>query len=160
MEKRYKKTDSEFEFYNDNFIQYKIDNVILNPASNSIADAHTFFRDKENLKARLYQLAGDENGSYVDNWKTTLMAFLPSAEKELQDIELEFKDYCDSEVNMGKARPDIWPKKLLQKRLKTEAKFDVLILERQKIESELQKYENIKIERDDSMLLKNGPIGS
>ena len=160
MEKRYNKNDKDFPIYMDFLINYKVGSFILSPNNQSaIAGSHTFFRTKENLKAELFKIIGNEKQKYLDSWNDWQFAYLPSAINELKEIEEEFISFSEQKVNMGFVKPTEYPKNLLLKKLKTEARHDILILEKERIEKELSEYKEVDEQKSESAILKDGAKG-
>jgi hypothetical protein len=154
MKKRYKPSDTEHDTYNDYYVRFISESKVFN--SEKFPSAYTIFWDKETLEVELFNLTGDKNG-IVDGEK---FGAIPYANEVLAAIEKQFQNYCRSQVAEGRSKPQTYPPDLLQKKLKCEARIDVLTGEKEMIEKRLQSIKSEVQKTDDTLVLKNGPKGS
>ena len=133
----------EYKFYNDQFDKFLILSHILN--SENPIGSRSILWDRASIEAE------------IDRLTTKL---IPDIEKKLQELESSFNGHCEQQINMGRKKPERWPKDLLEPRLKFEAYMDITKREIEVLKEQLHKrfIEPIKQAEEKSMLAR-GPLG-
>jgi len=133
----------EYKFYNDQFDKFLILSHILN--SENPIGSRSILWDRASIEAE------------IDRLTTKL---IPDIEKKLQELESSFNGHCEQQINMGRKKPERWPKDLLEPRLKFEAYMDITKREIEVLKEQLHKrfIEPIK-QAEAQGMLKRGPLG-
>ena len=133
----------EYKFYNDQFDKFLILSNILN-GDNPIG-SRSILWDRASIEAE------------IDRLTTKL---IPDIEKKLQELESSFNGHCEQQINMGRKKPERWPKDLLEPRLKFEAFMDITKREIEVLKEQLNKrfLEPIK-QAEEKRMLERGPLG-
>ena len=130
---RYKTTDKEHKIYSDWYADYKVNSRILNRGKNT-PGIYMFIWSPDNIKDEIIRLRGAE---------------IPAIEERLSKYAFQFSRYQERRELEGFEASDEWPDKLLEKRLKDEAKLDGTL---QELEILAKMKANIgmqKVEQDD-----------
>jgi hypothetical protein len=133
----------EYKFYNDQFDKFLILSHILN--SENPIGSRSILWDRASIEAE------------IDRLTTKL---IPDIEKKLQELTSSFNGHCEQQINMGRKKPERWPKDLLEPRLKFEAFMDITKREIEVLKDQLNKrfIEPIK-QAEAQGMLKRGPLG-
>lgn len=116
--------------------------------------------DEAACRQTLLQLVGnpDKDNHYLqeNTWKKAL---IPSAEKSLLKIKLEFNQWARNQVKNGFAlkRPKKWPDNLLEKRLKVEAFLDIHRREKEVVEQTIKEHKKQAEKERRKKILEFGP---
>jgi hypothetical protein len=62
----------------------------------------------------------------INNDEKKIYAFIPATKIHLAELEQKFLDYQKQREGLGYKKPEQWPKDMLNERLATEAKLDIL----------------------------------
>lgn len=144
----------KYPVYYDEIDKLMVNSQILNGGSMRI-NTHTTLWDKENIKAQLLELCGEEDGYYLLNGKLA-HAVIPSLLKRLAEMEKRFEYYKETCKNEGRKMPETMPTDMLTDFYKIKARITVAEEEENMLRKQLQKFENKEIAKDDSRVLEYG----
>jgi hypothetical protein len=116
-------------------------------------------RSKSGVEGLLMKWKGDLNKQYVQSGQL-LPSKLLEAEQALQAVDDTFESMKQTAVNTGRPLPKVMPVDLLERKLKAEAKFDVVIDEIKKLEKKLSEFQEKETTTKSKDILRNGPQGS
>jgi hypothetical protein len=153
----------KYPLYDRVFDRRRVNSDILNAGSKHVG-IHTKFFDEANCRQYELQFIGAETKKgkkYFENGDGDLeMAWLFAAEEKLNGLDKEFKEYQDRSRKEGRTIPTEWPKELFEKKLKYEARLDVLTEEYLFIKDLLKQYESKAEVKLAQGILRSGPVGS
>jgi hypothetical protein len=153
--KRYR--TEQHPLYDNLIVKFRNGSSILNPEK--IPSVHSIMWDRSTLLSYLRTYKGSEkDGTYKGSEKEYVMAIIPGIEEQLKALEDAFAGYQLQRTDQGFAKPEDWPKELLDKKLQLEAKLDVAKEELAKIEGKLNSMREKEENADDSKVLKYGPV--
>lgn len=150
---RYAPNSPYYEKYKDYYINFSVSSRILNSNQDSRANLATPFWTKATLEAELKTYVADfkRNG-------TTYVGTINNAEMECQAIEKDFQRYQKQMVLQGREKPEEYPNTMLTAKLKAEARYDVILAERDWLENKLSSIADKEEVIEDKEILKYGPI--
>jgi hypothetical protein len=159
MKQRYKTSDPEHRQYRDFYMYLQLNSRILNSGQDTQPNILTPYWTKANLESELLTLVGNDQGLFKRESQTS-QAYIPAAKMELEAIEKQFKRYCKTKVLEGREKPEEYPKEMLTRKLKAEAKLDVTLAEKEWIEKKLSLIKDKEEIIDQEEILKYGPVAS
>ena len=136
--------------------------LISNPhKSTNIYDSWVYYKlqDREGIEYLLYLWKGDDQGYYYKNGEK-LPSDLKAAEDDLQEVHNEFKRMQQRWINWGRKPPTEMPEDMMERKLKAEAKVDVIKDEIRKLEKALNAFKEKEAKIRKGQVLKYGPKGS
>lgn len=144
IKRRYSIRDPEYKFYTDRFDRLLILSDVLN-ADKTAGGRQTLY-DKRAIEIAI--LEREEK-------------IIPDFQRNLDDATIDFESFCTNQMNIGRNRPEVWPKHLLERRLLAEAGLDITKRELEVLKDQLQTrfIEPIK-EAEEKSMLAFGPIGT
>jgi hypothetical protein len=138
--------------YDNEYNLRMVQSNILNSGNQNFG-AYSSLWDKKTTVFEILRVGGDENGQYYRGTELTL-AEIPNTERKLEILDNKFKNYQSDRSNQGYAVTEVWPIELLNEKLKTQAKLDVLQLELTQLKKHLSAFIEIEnIESDKNILL-------
>ncbi|MBN2828830.1 MAG: hypothetical protein JXR56_00755 [Candidatus Cloacimonetes bacterium] len=162
IRRRYTPSNPEYKIYSETFDRLLINSTILNSSEKgAIIVDRLEISDLSSIKSVLFELTGDQNGIVMSTKAGgDINAIIPNAERKLALIHGRFDSYCNMKEAQGYKRPKVWPPKLLEERLKTEARLDVWKREAELLQNLVDHWKETKTERDASKVLQYGPRGN
>jgi hypothetical protein len=137
----------------------KVKSRILNTGVDTQPNINTPIWNKTNLESELRTIIGDAKGLFKRE-DSVFVAAIPNAQHELEAIEQDFKRYARSRVLEGREKPTEYPKEILTKKLKAEARLDVRLAEKAWLEKKLSEIEDTEDVIEQLDMLKYGLVGS
>lgn len=154
---RYKSNHAYFELYFKYYSNFQLGSVFLNSGKNIQIGVDTKFWDEQNLRNELVHYTGNERGVYKKDGDE-ILALIPFAKSELNDLEENNKRYVQKQKNLGFEITE-YPSNVLDRKLKLEALLDVMQMEKEFIEKRLSTFvEKVEVV-DDSKVLAWGLCG-
>jgi len=148
--------------YDNYYDRFKMDSVIMNANARATNISHVGdYSDTAFLKSLKAAWEGNEEGKHWDGssgkWKNSR---IPSLKSQLAELERRFENYQEKRIREGHSKPTTWPQDLKDKRLEVEARLNIAEEELDYINEHIEKIEAKTQEKDDSMVLRYGPLGS
>ena len=144
IKRRYTIRDPEYKFYTDRFDRLLILSDVLN-ADKTATGRYTLY-DKRSIEVAI-----------VEREEKTI----PDFQRNLDAVNIDFESYVTNQMNIGRNRPEVWPRMLLERRLLAEAGLDIAKRELEVLKDQLQTrfIEPIK-QAENQRMLAYGPIGT
>lgn len=158
MAARYKSSHEYFEKYFYYFSNFQLGSIFLNGGSNKQVGANTKFYDEQNLKNELVHYVGNDERGLFKKDGVDMLALVPSATSELNDLEQNFARYQQKQKNLGFEVTE-YSSNVLDRKLKLEALIDVMTMEVAFIQKKLDSFVAVVEVADDSKVLAWGLCG-
>lgn len=145
-----------YPIYDDVYDHLRMTSFILNTNRNTITE---IIWDLSRIKNELFNITGDEKGNVTNSLKENTPSKLKAVKIKLAAIDEKFNSYCSKIVLQGKSKPTELPEFLFEEKCRLDAKYSVLIEERDYLQKSFDNYVEIETKIDLSLVLKNGPRG-